>query len=304
MTQWLPLAQVEPFASAIASASVPRQATAAAARPPATRVAAPPPLRSAPRSGKRRPTSAAWIGWAVAGGIAVVCALVAGVVLLLEPHNDAQDSGSTALHWGNPVSVNAGGTTFLVGLKDAWWTDYGGAGPRQTSRGDNEERKTFLVVYYYKNLGPRERSFSLGQGGLGDGTIAEIKTDKGHIFSGGPAYVCGTRDVGGWQPRGTTKVDETGESALVFNVPHDEIPTELITAGGLTLILGCRTPVSGSEGIATSSGFCRKGPRWPFLASSRHCRERTSRTPHGGRGPAEKWALPPRMPYPKSQESY
>ncbi len=235
MTQWLPLAQVEPFASAIASASVPRQATPAAARPPAQRVAAPPPLRSAPRSGKRRPTSAAWIGWAVAGGIAVVCALVAGVVLLLEPHNDAQDSGSTALHWGNPVSVNAGGTTFLVGLKDAWWTDYGGAGPRQTSRGDNEERKTFLVVYYYKNLGPRERSFSLGQGGLGDGTIAEIKTDKGHIFSGGPAYVCGTRDVGGWQPRGTTKVDETGESALVFNVPHDEIPTELITSGGLNL---------------------------------------------------------------------
>ena len=72
MSQWLPLAQVEPFASAVASAGVAPQAAAGAA---------PLPVRPDTRPGNRRHTSAAWIGWAVAGGLAAICALVGGMVL-------------------------------------------------------------------------------------------------------------------------------------------------------------------------------------------------------------------------------
>lgn len=58
MTQWLPLAQVEPLAAAMAPPSPPGHAAAAAARPPA------------------------WIGWAIAGGLAAVGAVVAGAAFL------------------------------------------------------------------------------------------------------------------------------------------------------------------------------------------------------------------------------
>ena len=83
MSQWLPMSQVEPFASAIASANASRQATAGAARWPAP----PTGVSSSPSTGSRpagRPTAPpAWIGWAIAGGIAAICAFVAGVILLL-----------------------------------------------------------------------------------------------------------------------------------------------------------------------------------------------------------------------------
>jgi GYF domain 2 len=117
--------------------------------------------------------------------------------------------------WGSPIRINKDdGTTFLVGLKDGWWTDLYGFG--------ETEKKTFVLVYYSKNLGPREGWFSLGR--------VEIKTDKGHIFSDEDGGRIGEaqRDVGGWSPKRTDKIDETSQSALIFRIPKDEFPTELI----------------------------------------------------------------------------
>ena len=51
MSQWLPMSQVEPFASAIASANAARQATAGAARSPAPPHGPP----SSPSTGSRQP---------------------------------------------------------------------------------------------------------------------------------------------------------------------------------------------------------------------------------------------------------
>ena len=168
----------------------------------------------------------------------------------MKPPGAADSDDSASQNWGNPVRVRIVGenheveTTFLVGLKGAWWTDYGYSG----------DKKTFLVVYDYKNLGPREGSFSLTRNNK-----VEIKTDKAHIYSGRdfaggyrifaampepPAQPGASRSqsretkkigVGGWLPIETTKIDENGESAVVFEIPKDEIPTELITSGSFDL---------------------------------------------------------------------
>ena len=237
MSHWLALGQVEPFASVMASANA----------PPATRADVPSSPLAARQPGGRRGHWPASIGWAIGGGAAAICALVAGAVLLFSAHKpvgtpgaaDSEDSASQ--DWGLPVRVRMMGgnqqveTTFLVGLKDAWWTDYG----------SSEDKKTFMAVYYYKNLGPRERGFSLGINGPFSNDKVEIRTDKGQIFAGhnfdagrmpslfGPGPE--KRDVGGWQPTETAKIEETGESALVFEIPPDQIPTELIASGSLDL---------------------------------------------------------------------
>jgi hypothetical protein len=168
-----------------------------------------------------------------------------------KPAGATGSNDSASQNWGSAVRVTLIGenrqveTTFLVGLKDAWWTDYGSTGIRLLPAGEKEEKRTFFIVYYYKNLGPREGSFSLGPAGPFSDKKVEIKTDKGHIFSGhdfsagqmpvlfgmGPQK----RDVGGWQPKQTTKIEETGESALVFQIPRDEVPIELITSGAIDL---------------------------------------------------------------------
>jgi prepilin-type processing-associated H-X9-DG protein len=67
MSQWLPLAQVEPFASFMASAG------AVAARPRAQTAAA---------SGPGRRFPAAWIGWAISGGVAFLLTLAACIFML------------------------------------------------------------------------------------------------------------------------------------------------------------------------------------------------------------------------------
>ena len=119
-------------------------------------------------------------------------------------------------------------TTFLVGLKDAWYT---GSSPSA----ENGERKTFVVAYEYKNLGPREELEPLAWGDV----RKEIKTDKGHIFPGN--RLCGNsqalfalpeakRGVF-WREKETRKIEETGESATVFEIPKDEMPTEVIAGG-------------------------------------------------------------------------
>ena len=97
MSQWLPLSQVEPFASAIASASVPRQAMAGAARSPAPPTGVPSSLFAGSRPAGRRRAPPAWIGWAIAGGLAAILAVVAGVVLLLN---------SRTTNWGSAYTVD------------------------------------------------------------------------------------------------------------------------------------------------------------------------------------------------------
>ncbi len=267
MSQWLPLAQVEPFASAIASASVPRQVAAAAARPPAPPMA--PPVRSAPPSGKRRHISAAWVGWAVAAGLAGICALVAGVVLrfnapaIVKPNAAADGGGPESQDWSNPARVQIAGenrevrTTFLVGLKDAWYS-----GCQRSEEG--VERNTLVVVYQYKNLGPREELEPLAWGDV----RKEIKTDKGHIFPGGS--LCGSPQAlfampegkrrAFWWPKATRKFEETGESALVFAIPKDEVPTEVVAAGricGGRIDLNLKLPQGpvGSRSYSKAFGF-------------------------------------------------
>ena len=139
--------------------------------------------------------------------------------------------GTRSGDWGNQVSVRIVGenqnvqTTFLMGFKDAWYSG-------QTA----DEKNNFVLVYYYKNLGPREESEPLGWWDV----KKEIKTDKGHIFTGYhfsvSNYIFTTRaamrpDAGGWYPKETSKIEETGESALVFAIPKGEVPTEMIAGG-------------------------------------------------------------------------
>jgi len=99
LAEWLPLAQAEPFAAALAAAAVPAKAAAgvAAAVVPgsaAARIGAPPI--------KRERDSAAWIGWAVTGGIAVICAVVA-IVYFAGPNNSTGHS-PTPEHSSNQFS--------------------------------------------------------------------------------------------------------------------------------------------------------------------------------------------------------
>jgi hypothetical protein len=169
-----------------------------------------------------------------------MCVLFAGAILLLnarppgKPPGAADSEDSRSQNWGNPVRVSIIGenqevqTTFVVGLKDAWYTD---CGPSVASA----ERNTFVVVYYYKNLGPREELEPLAWGDV----RKEIRTDKGHIFPGdslrGSPQALFTlpepkRDVF-WWARETRKIEETGESALVFAIPKDEVPTEVRASG-------------------------------------------------------------------------
>ena len=328
MPQWLPLAQVEPFGPAVASSSVPGQATAAAARPPAQCAwAAPPPVRSASRSGKRRYVSAAWIGWAIAGGIAALRALVAAVALLLNARTPvkapaaAHSGKSPSMGWGNPVRVRIVRknkeveTTFLVGLKDAWYTDY------KPSDGA-DERKTFVVVYFCKNLGPREGKLLLGPTGCDTG---EIRTDKGRIYPGeqfasryrakrrGPGAteqatpttektVAESRetektDTGGWLPTETEKIDDTSESALVFRIPKDEVPDELINRGSLNLNFKLPQGPFGFRRYSDVFGFLPQGPEEavPGLIEALHEKDECMRTAAvralAGMGPAAKDAV-------------
>ncbi len=82
MSQWLPLAQVELFASAIASAGAPWQATAGAAPSPAPCAA----VSALPRAASRPPgrgVPASWIASAVGVGLAAVGAVAAYVIITM-----------------------------------------------------------------------------------------------------------------------------------------------------------------------------------------------------------------------------
>ena len=177
------------------------------------------------------------IGLSLGGG-AVLIGLVVLIIILNRGGGEAGvDKGDAKTaegsDWGNPIRVSEevgegkGSTTFLVGLKDAWWTDY-------SSRGAKEEKKTFIVVYYFKNLGPREGYFLLDK--------VEIKTDKGHFFSNIGFFRNEDRlnrlDGVGWWPdqsENKIKIEQTIESPLVFEIPKDEIPTELVFSGRVQL---------------------------------------------------------------------
>jgi len=82
MAQWLPLRQIEPFASAIASASVPRKST------PGAQSHAPPTGATPSTSpGNRTVTgpraTSLWVGLMIAGGIGAIGIVVVGLVLLV-----------------------------------------------------------------------------------------------------------------------------------------------------------------------------------------------------------------------------
>ena len=80
MPQWLPLGQVEPFASAIAKAGASSAAVAVAAQPLPAVV---PSVPAAAGPGKKGGFPA-WIFWAIGGGVAVaVCAAGAACFFLL-----------------------------------------------------------------------------------------------------------------------------------------------------------------------------------------------------------------------------
>ena len=154
--------------------------------------------------------------------------------------------------WSAPTHVTVGETKFLVELKKPWYAP-----------GTKKNRKGFYVVYSYKNLGPRRQSFWLG-GGSEDPEMRtvvkaykqmaaateieekiEIRTDNGHIYSGfdagPPIYMmlnktnAPMREVGGWIPKAVEDPDGVGESALFFDIPKDETPTELVTHGPANL---------------------------------------------------------------------
>ena len=133
-----------------------------------------------------------------------------------------------------------------MGLKDAWYAD---CGPSAEDGG----RKTFVVVYHYKNLGPREEREPLAWGDV----RKEIKTDKGHVFPGKslphfqqdlplfpghslpPALFARLETNRGvfWWEKKARKIEETGELALAFAIPKDEVPTEVIAGGRIDLDL-------------------------------------------------------------------
>ena len=276
MSQWLPLSQVEPFASAIVSARLPRQSTAGTARSPASRAGAPssPPGRSQPVRRRRLPP--AWIGWVIGGGLVAICALVAGVVFLLDARTTVNGPGapgsedSASQNWGDPVRIEIVGenqevlTTFLVGLKDAWCSNC------EPSGGNG--KNTFVVVYYYKNLGPREELEPLARGDV----RKEIRTDKGHIFpggslSGGPQALFALPEAKRavfWWAKQARKIEEAGESALVFAIPKDEVPTEVIVGGRIAsgrIDLDLKLP-QGCSGFRIYSGAFGFLPQKPEKA--------------------------------------
>ncbi len=236
MPQWLPIGEVEPFATALRRATQDTAARGASypAGPPAMPASTPPArYRANMPMGRYFPAIA---GCAAAGTVFLVV-LLAAALLTRSPSESAG--------WPSAVRVHQGGTTYLVGLKDAWWTDYGSSSIRLFDDGGKQEKKTFVIVYYYKNIGPREGRFTFDTGGPFNRNKVELQSDKGHIF---PGYELGqdrlpvlfgigpkTRDVGGWRPKDTSTIEETGECALIFKVPEDEIPTELVTSGRVDL---------------------------------------------------------------------
>jgi hypothetical protein len=162
------------------------------------------------------------IGASVIGGVLLTVAIVVLIIARTGrvPSGPDPDSGGHG-DWGSArrVANEKDGTTFLVGVKDAWWaTDCPFSG--------NEKKRTLFVVYYYKNLGPREGSFFF--------VGPAVKTAKGHIFPRDPlrelSWPPATRAVGGWLPRQTTEIDATGEQGIVFDIPTSEVPVELIEA--------------------------------------------------------------------------
>ena len=162
--------QVEPLASAMSPPSPPRQTATGAALPPVVRAVTPRLPPAGGRPGRRRRGPPAWIGWAIAGGFAAVCALVAGVAVLLNPPTagrprwapDGEESASQ--DWGYSIRVPMIGqdrqveTTFRVGLKDAWWTDRSSLGWMLP---EDKSKRTLVVVYCYRNLGRGRVAFGL-----------------------------------------------------------------------------------------------------------------------------------------------
>ena len=273
MPQWLPMSQVEPFASAI------RQPAAAG---PAT----PPPMPSIPSIPGMPPLPVRkpllpprLIGPLIGVGIASGLAMLLVVLWAIfggsgQPGTESQSENTANADWGKPVRIpimdNKGEvkTTFLVGLEDGWYTDYGP---------DSDGEKTFVIAYRYKNLGPREASFSLDHN-----NTVEIKTDKVRIYSGydycGLHLICAklpktdakTPDVRNsrpdalelaWLPVKTEKIDVQGEWLMLFRIPADETPVELMVNGSVMFTRELPQCRFGFRRYSSVLGFLHSSPQ-------------------------------------------
>ena len=84
--------------------------------------------------------------------------------LPVEPHAAARGEDSASQDLGRSVRVGMMSenrevqTTFLVGLKDAWYTDYGSSGSVEM------ERRRFYLVYSYRNLARARDASRCGPG--------------------------------------------------------------------------------------------------------------------------------------------
>lgn len=220
---WVPAANIQGLFASGAVGTAPPVPAGSPLHPSAANPVSPPPPSPASPPG-RFWTREKIIGFSVGGGVLLVLIILLAVLLSGSGRETSGGDPKTAGgdDWGRPIRVKHGGTTFLVGLKDAWWTDH---------RASEDGKKTFFVVYYSKNLGPREGMFSPGK--------VEIKTDKGHIFPGRPFHEDleikrvnpheRSRDVDGWWPKQTNAIEETGESGIVFWIPSDQVPVQLIS---------------------------------------------------------------------------
>jgi hypothetical protein len=239
MPQWVSLNRIEPFASAIEVGGA--RSKGAGDGNEAARAHTP--LRKSIVIGL------------IGGGLVVLCAIAAvgawlfGRSKAIEPAVQPQAQAGPNAQWGEPDRMPIRGddgeifTTFVGGPKDAFYVD----------RGEQKNgKKILVVVYYYKNVGPRERAFFIGRNPVhpevGLAIKPEIKTDTGHIYPGHEVSVApmlgwkeGTflershalsfvpkHDLSAWRPIETSKVGERGESALVFEIPQEETPIEVL----------------------------------------------------------------------------
>ena len=135
---------------------LPRQPTARTVRSPALPVGTPSLPHAGSRPGGRHRISPALIGWAVAGGFAAACTIVAGVIVANRPAPFAISPspilptvfGPTIVEWNKPFVIEKDGATFVATFYRIDISMH-----CVFASGDPVE----LAIYYsYKNLGPRE----------------------------------------------------------------------------------------------------------------------------------------------------
>ena len=179
--------------------------------------------------------------------------------------------------WGTPVRVEDKtlGTAFEVKLENGWYVPEMEA-PAKT--------RTFLVLYSYKNIGPREGALIVADRiqpaaqavpldsappsrpkTFSSEDRIEIVTDRGHIYQGSDLLeywrlYAPKRDFGDWQPIEASNVGGVGRSAFHFVIPTDENPVELLTPAWLGLSSKLPHRRFPSRPYSTDFGFLPESP--------------------------------------------